>query len=62
MNAVINSSTQREQPTKRAAFLGSRRAWPQRRMSLTIIVPALLYYLLFRYYPVVRTFFLSTTD
>jgi len=62
MSTTTISSIQRKAQTGRIGFLGSRRAWPQRRMTLTIVVPALLYYLLFRYYPVVRTLFLSTTD
>jgi multiple sugar transport system permease protein len=42
--------------------LSSSRAGPQRRLAWSIVLPALIYYLLFRYYPVLRTLFLSTTD
>lgn len=35
---------------------------PQRRLALTIVAPAILYYLLLRYYPVGRTLYLSFTD
>ncbi|CAN5665558.1 sugar ABC transporter permease [soil metagenome] len=35
---------------------------PQRRLTLTIVLPAIVYYLVFRYYPVGRTLFLSLTD
>jgi len=34
----------------------------ERLLTLSIIVPAVLYYLLFRYYPVLQTLFLSLTD
>ncbi|MCE7987019.1 MAG: sugar ABC transporter permease [Caldilinea sp. CFX5] len=62
MRTTTISTTQRQAPVKSSGWLGNRRAWPQRRMTLTIVVPALIYYLLFRYYPVVQTLFLSTTD
>jgi multiple sugar transport system permease protein len=35
---------------------------PQQRMIVTVVIPALLYYLLLRYYPVGKTLFLSLTD
>jgi multiple sugar transport system permease protein len=35
---------------------------PQRRLTWTLVIPAVLYYLAFRYYPVGRTLFLSLTD
>ena len=51
MNAILKRATNRN-----LSHL------PQRRLALTIVAPAILYYLLLRYYPVGRTLYLSFTD
>jgi multiple sugar transport system permease protein len=35
---------------------------PKNRLAATVIIPAIVYYLVFRYWPVVQTLFLSVTD
>jgi multiple sugar transport system permease protein len=35
---------------------------PKNRLAATVLIPTILYYLLFRYWPVIQTLFLSVTD
>ena len=35
---------------------------PKNRLAATVIIPTIIYYLLFRYWPVIQTLFLSVTD
>lgn len=57
-------STLNPRSTSRSGWLaaGSRSHLPQRRLAWSVVAPAILYYLLMRYYPVLRTLFLSLTD
>jgi multiple sugar transport system permease protein len=53
---------ERQVRRRAARSIGQRLRSGQGRMVLTVVVPALLYYLVFRYYPVLQTLVLSLTD
>lgn len=60
LDPTVTSAAQAA-PRARTRFLrGTRRN--QQWLTLSVVIPAILFYVIFRYYPVVQTMFLSLTD